>query len=168
MAIVAIVGLGLRDGNPVIGLIPRGGLWTSVGIGSAAGVATALALWLLHRIPPLRRLEGWQRNLVAGWSKGDAVAIAVLSGLAEEALARALLQPLIGLVPAAIVFALLHIAPDRRLWLWPLLAFVLGIVLGVAFAYGGYPAAAAAHLAINAFGLLRLRGPGKTLGGSAA
>lgn len=167
MAIVAIFGLGLRDGNPLIGLDPRGGLWTSIGVGSAVGVATALALWLLHRLPPLRRLETWQRNLVAGWSKGDAVAIAVLSGVAEEALARALLQPLIGLVPAAVVFALLHIAPDRRLWLWPLLAFVLGLVLGGVFVYGGYPAAASAHLAINAFGLLRLRGPGEKSGGSA-
>ena len=43
--------------------------------------------------------------MVAGWSKGDALAVAVFSGLAEEAFIRALLQPLIGLVPAAAVFA---------------------------------------------------------------
>lgn len=165
---LAIVGLGLRDGNPVAGLVPRGGLWTSIGAGLAAGVATALALWLLHKLPPLRRLEAWQHNLVAGWSKGDAVAIAVLSGLAEEALARALLQPLIGLVPAAMVFGLLHIAPERRLWLWPVMAFVLGLALGGMFEYGGYPAAAAAHLAINAFGLLRLRGGAERSDGPAA
>ena len=164
VAIVAIVGLGLRDGSPLTGLAPRGELWTSVGIGLGAGITIAFALWILHRLPPLRRLESWQRHLVVGWSRGDAVAIAVLSGLAEEALARALLQPLIGLVAAAIVFGLLHIVPDRRLWMWPLLAFVLGLALGGVFESGGYPAAAAAHLAINAFGLLRLRGQAEGTG----
>jgi CAAX protease family protein len=157
VAVVAIIGLGLRDGSPIAGLVPRGGLAVSVGIGVAAGIAMALTLWLLERLPPLRRLESWQRNLVVGWSRSDAVAIAVLSGLAEEALARALLQPLLGLVAAAMVFGLLHIVPDRRLWLWPVLAFVLGLALGVVFEHGGYPAAASAHLVINAFGLLRLR-----------
>ena len=64
--------------------------------------------------------------MVEGWSAGDALAVAVFSGLAEEALIRALLQPLIGLVPAAAVFAVLHLVPDRRLWMWPVMALLLG------------------------------------------
>jgi membrane protease YdiL (CAAX protease family) len=85
------------------------------------------------------------------------VVIALFSGLAEEALIRALLQPIVGLVPAALVFAALHIVPDRRLWLWPVLALVLGLGLGWVFEHGGYPAAASAHIAINLLSLLRLR-----------
>jgi membrane protease YdiL (CAAX protease family) len=95
--------------------------------------------------------------MVRGWSATDAVAVAVFSGLAEEALVRALLQPLIGLLPAALLFAALHFMPDRRLWLWPLLALTLGVMLGGLFEFGGYPAAAAAHITINAISLSRLR-----------
>jgi membrane protease YdiL (CAAX protease family) len=95
--------------------------------------------------------------MVRGWSATDAVAVAVFSGLAEEALVRALLQPLIGLLPAALLFAALHFMPDRRLGLWPLLALTLGVMLGGLFEFGGYPAAAAAHITINAISLSRLR-----------
>jgi membrane protease YdiL (CAAX protease family) len=87
----------------------------------------------------------------------DALSVALLSGLAEEALLRALLQPVIGLFPAAVLFAALHLVPDRRLWLWPVIALALGVMLGALFDYGGYPAAAAAHVTINCCALLRLR-----------
>lgn len=36
------------------------------------------------------------------------------------------------------------------------MAFALGVALGVIFRHWGYPAAAAAHAAVNAVGLLRL------------
>ena len=104
-------------------------------------------------------LEAWQRKMVKGWSMTDAAVVAVFSGLAEEALVRALLQPVIGLLPAALLFAALHAIPDRRLWLWPVIALLLGIVLGVLFEHAGYPAAAAAHIVINAISLLRLQRP---------
>jgi membrane protease YdiL (CAAX protease family) len=122
------------------------------------GAAAAGLLWLARRYPALEQLEHWQRKMVSGWSATDAMAVAVFSGLAEEALIRALMQPLIGLVPAALLFAVLHLVPDRRLWLWPVLALLLGFVLGLAFRMGGYPAAAAAHLVINALAFMRLRG----------
>ena len=82
-------------------------------------------------------------EMLAGWNLQDAFAVALLSGLAEEALMRAFLQPWIGLLPAALAFGLLHTLPDRRLWLWPVAAFVMGIILGLLYEYGGYPAAAA-------------------------
>ena len=85
------------------------------------------------------------------------VAVAVFSGVAEEALIRALLQPIIGLLPAAAVFAVLHVVPDRRLWIWPLMALSLGLVIGGAFSKWGYPAAAAVHVVINGLSLARFR-----------
>jgi membrane protease YdiL (CAAX protease family) len=156
IAAIALIGLAMRDGIPA-GLAAGGAPLTAVFLGLVAGVGGFVLMWVLRVFRPMRELERWQRQMVAGWSATDAVVIALFSGLAEEALIRALLQPIIGLVPAAMVFAVLHIVPDRRVWLWPVLALVLGLGLGWVFEYGGYPAAATAHIVINLLSLLRLR-----------
>jgi len=161
LGLVAIVGLALRDnGSPLVGLGPTGPLWLSLTMGLAVAAGSSLLLLVVRQLPALVRLERFQARLVRGWTVSDALAVALLSGLAEEALLRALIQPLLGLFPAAILFALLHLVPDVRLWMWPVIALVLGVVLGVLFDSFGYPAAAAGHVLINAFALLRLRGIG--------
>jgi membrane protease YdiL (CAAX protease family) len=157
VAVVALVGLWLSADGISGGLAAKGPLPTATLTGILAGVGSFLALWLIRGLRPLRELERWQLQMVRGWTVTDAAAVALFSGLAEEALVRALLQPLIGLLPAAAVFAVLHLVPDRRLWVWPILALVLGLVLGGVYELGGFPAAAAAHVAINALSLLRLR-----------
>lgn len=118
VGLLAVVGLGIRDGAPLPGLTPRGPLPVSLAAGTVLGLAMAAALWALERwvLPALRRLAAWQRAMVADWGRGEALAVAAISGLAEEAFARALLQPLVGLLPAAAIFALLHLPPDRRAW----------------------------------------------------
>lgn len=158
IAAIALIGLAFR-GEVLTGLAPRGAPLTAVLLGITAGVAGFAVMWVLRGLRPLNELERWQRRMVCGWSVTDAVAIAVFSGLAEEAMIRALLQPIIGLIPAALIFAALHFVPVRRLWLWPVLALVLGLGLGWVFERGGYPAAATAHIAINLISLLRLREP---------
>jgi membrane protease YdiL (CAAX protease family) len=157
VAIVALVGLSMRAEDVADGLAPRGTAVASVFTGLVIGLACAAGVLILRRLPALAALEMWQRHMVRGWSLTDAVAVSVFSGLAEEALVRALLQPVIGLLPAALIFAALHLVPDRRLWLWPVLALVLGVILGVIFNLGGYPAAATAHITINGFALIRLQ-----------
>ena len=119
-------------------------------------VAAAACLWVVRGARPLRELDRWQRRLVEGWDGADVASVALLSGIAEEALVRALLQPLIGLVPAALVFALLHLIPDRRLWAWPVTALVMGLVFGWLQQSYGYPAAATAHVLLNGVSLTRL------------
>ncbi len=158
VALLAIVGLGLRSGSPVEALLPHGSLLNALGAGGAAALGLSLLLLLLERlrVPGMARLVSWQRELVAGWTLSEALAIALFSGLAEEAFVRALLQPWIGLVPAAVVFGLLHLPPSREAWFWPVMAFGLGIGLGLLFARWGYPAAALAHAGINGIGFLRL------------
>lgn len=157
VAVVALIGLSLSANGVWGGLAARGSLAMAAIAGTLAGIGAFLVLWVIRGLQPLRALEGWQRDMVRGWTVTDAAAVAVFSGLAEEALVRALLQPLIGLVPAAAVFAVLHLVPDRRLWVWPILALILGIVLGGVYELGGFPAAAAAHVTINALSLIRLR-----------
>jgi hypothetical protein len=158
LGLVAIIGLAVRDGgSPLQGLAPTGPLWWSVVAGCGVAAAASLVLLVLRRLPALVRLERFQARLVGGWTATDALAVALLSGLAEEALLRALLQPLLGLFPAAILFAVLHLVPDARLWMWPVIALALGLLLGLLFNGFGYPAAAAGHVVINALALLRLR-----------
>lgn len=157
LGVIAIVGLAFRAGGPVPALAPTVSLLASLSIGAAAGVGSSLLMWFGRGLAPLRELQWFQQRLVRGWTVADAVSVALLSGLAEEALLRALLQPLIGLLPAAGLFALLHLVPDRRLWLWPVIAFTLGVVLGLLYDRAGYPAAATAHIVINTCALLRLR-----------
>lgn len=159
LALIAAVGLAFSEAGPAAALAPRGPLPAALAVGGAAGAGAVVVLWWLRRLPSLRRLERWQRGVVAGWSVVDAVVVAMVSGLAEEALIRAFLQPVIGLVPAALLFAVLHIVPDRRLWAWPLFALASGLLLGALFELRGYPAAAAAHVVINLVALLRLRRP---------
>jgi membrane protease YdiL (CAAX protease family) len=157
LGLVAIVGLAIKDGEPLTGLQPVGPMGWSILAGLTVAAAASGVLWLARKLPALDVLQRFQGRLVRGWTTGDALAVALLSGLAEEALLRALLQPLLGLFPAAILFAVLHLVPDRRLWMWPAIALALGLVLGLLFEHFGYPAAAAAHILINALALLRLR-----------
>jgi len=158
IAVIALIGLALRDDGVAVGLAARGSLAAALLLGCVVGAAVFVLLWLARTLlAPLRELEAWQRGMVAGWSVADVTAVAVFSGLAEEALVRAVLQPALGLLPAAAIFAVLHVVPDRRLWLWPVIALVLGVVLGWLYARSGYPAAAAAHVVLNALSLTRLR-----------
>lgn len=157
IALIAMIGIWLRDGGFATALTAPGAVAVAVLIGASVGLACFCLLWVVRSAGPLRDLESWQRRMVEDWSAGDAVAVALFSGLAEEALIRALLQPLIGLVAAAAVFAVLHFVPDRRLWMWPLMALLLGLVLGWVFAHWGYPGAATAHVVINGLSLGRYR-----------
>jgi hypothetical protein len=157
IALIAVIGIWLRDGGFATAFAARGHLAVAILTGFGAGFACFGLLWLLRAAGPLRDLEVWQRRMVEGWSAGDAAAVAVFSGVAEEALIRALLQPLLGLVPAAAIFAVLHFVPDRRVWMWPLIALLLGLVIGWVFERWGYPAAAAAHAVINGLSLTRYR-----------
>ncbi len=157
IAIVALLGLGVRDGSPLGGLLGRTGWAEALGAGVLIGLGMVVAQLALRWLEPLRQLEALQTELVGHWTVTDGLAVALLSGVAEEALARALLQPMIGLLGASAVFAVLHVVPDRRAWLWPVLAFVAGIVLGLTFERWGFPAAAAAHVTLNGVGLFRLR-----------
>jgi membrane protease YdiL (CAAX protease family) len=156
IGLLAVVCLLLSEQPIATSLSPRPGLALAALVGLAAGASIAACQWLLRKSPPLKSLERCLKEMVGHWSLGDALAVALLSGLAEEALLRALLQPLIGLFPAAGLFALLHIFPDRRAWAWPIIALAIGVALGWLFELHGYPAAATAHVVINAIGLTRL------------
>ena len=160
-ALLALTAIYFRTGDPLSAMRPATSLGVSLTVGAVCGLLIALADLLVSHVPAATVLESFQREMVAGWTFQDILAVALLSGLAEEALMRVFLQSWIGILPAAMVFGILHLLPDRRLWFWPFAAFVMGILLGLLYEYGGYPAAALAHILVNILSFARLLRPGR-------
>ena len=145
-------------------LSPRMPLAPSLAIGAALGVGLLLAAEALERTVPsfrhvsrlteraLRRLR-----LPRGW----ALALATASSVGEELLFRGMLLGWIGLVPQALLFGAMHPA-GRRGWSYPIFVALAGLALGaVVQATGRLSPAIAAHLVVNATGLLRTARSGR-------
>ena len=118
-----------------------------------------LGVWALLRrlFAPARELERELARLVLPLSRGETLALAWISALAEELFFRGALQGAVGLLPAAILFALLHFGPGRAFRVWGLFAFAAGLLLG-ALAAGreSIGAAIVAHALTNGINLARL------------
>lgn len=119
------------------------------------GLAVALAVVFLsrfavHRFDWARRLHTDFRSLLGPLSGREILILAVASAVGEELLFRGALQPMIGIWPQAVVFALLHIGPGMRFLPWTLSAFAVGLVFGWLFhATGDLGGPIVAHFAIN-------------------
>jgi membrane protease YdiL (CAAX protease family) len=81
----------------------------------------------------------------------EVLTIALASGVGEELLFRGALQPWIGLLPASILFALLHPPIRPGLEAWPWLALGAGLGMGLLAVWsGGLLAPIGFHVALNA------------------
>ena len=129
-----------------------------VGLGAGVGLAVFGLDQLAERLIPLfARMSVAFRELLGDLTAAQAIALAAFSSVGEELFFRGFLQGWIGLIPASILFGLLHIAPDRRLWPWPFLAIAMGFAFGFLFEYtGDLFAPVLAHFTINYFGLMAL------------
>ena len=87
----------------------------------------------------------------------DCLLLALLSGVAEEALFRGALQPRVGLVWASLLFSLAHLVPRRELLPWSVFSLAAGFLLGGLYAAtGNLVAPVVAHFTINAVNLRKL------------
>jgi len=101
-----------------------------------------------------RQLEAELSPLARGLPPGAILAVACLSALGEELLFRALLLPLVGLLPQAALFGLAHQLPGRARWIWVLWASIMGVVLGALYrTTGSILGPILAHAIINALNL---------------
>jgi membrane protease YdiL (CAAX protease family) len=131
--------------------------WGSPPRDVAAGVATALALALVNYLLLTRAPSNWVvdgvRNvyretiqpLFGGMSPAGAIVIGAAAGIGEEWLFRGILQPLVGIAGASIVFGLAHVGGVRMLafGVW---ATLMGLVMGtLAMVTGGLTAPMVAH-----------------------
>lgn len=170
LAAAGLVWLGAGREAPIgLGLFARPErLAVDLAVGAAAG-GGLVGLWEVgrRRLAAAAAVEATLAGLVAGLTRGEALALAFLSALAEEIFFRGAVQEAAGWLPAAALFGLLHLG-RRELRLWGLFALVAGLGLGGLVLWrGSLAAAVVAHFAVNARNLARLaRGaPGPPRGG---
>lgn len=129
----------------------------------AAGVAMAallLGLWAVGRrlFPAGREVEREIAALLGPLGREEALALALLSGIAEEVFFRGALQAWLGWLAAALAFGLLHVGPRRAFWLWTAFAVAAGLLFGLWVEQRGtLGAPILAHVLTNAVQLARLR-----------
>lgn len=160
LAVAAVLWLGLRDGAIPLVLFFDRDAWL-VDLAAGAGAAAALiGFWQLGLLllPGARALEKVIAETIGPLSTAEVITLASLSGFAEEVFFRGAVQSQWGILPATVLFALLHIGPGREFRLWTLFALVAGAALGALMIWrGNLLAPAAAHFAVNVVGLLRLQ-----------
>jgi membrane protease YdiL (CAAX protease family) len=70
------------------------------------------------------------QNFFGGFGFFSLLWISLLSGFAEEALFRGVIQPYAGLIWTSFIFGILHIGPSPKFLPWTGFAVVMGFVLG--------------------------------------
>jgi membrane protease YdiL (CAAX protease family) len=161
LALGGLVGLaaqGQRIGPRL--LVDPASWWLDVAWGIGCGAAL-LGLWLIARryLAAARSLEETLARLLGPLGREEIVALALISAVAEEVAFRGALQGAIGLVPTAIVFALLHVGPGAPFRLWSGYALLGGLAFGALAAQRQALAAPIlGHLIVNLIQLRRLVG----------
>jgi len=130
----------------------------------AAGVATAallITLWALARkgLQSARRVEAYIAGVVGDVARDEIIALAIISGVAEEIFFRGGVQGSWGLLWASGLFAVLHTGPGPAFRVWTLFALVGGILFGVLTLWSdNLLAAIVAHGVVNGWNLRDISG----------
>ena len=146
---------------PWLAISPLQGAGLSLVVGLALGFAVVVSSrWSVRRFRIARQLHEELGAVVQTMPVRGIVPLAVLSSLGEELFFRALLQPLIGVVPQALIFGFLHQTRGPGRWLWAGWAAALGLAFGCLFAAtGSLLGPVVAHALVNALNLFYLREP---------
>jgi membrane protease YdiL (CAAX protease family) len=164
-ALATALALALRDGVPWVHPEP----WVVEPLGvavvssAALGLAVATAIIAFTRVTVrrfgwARRLHSELRPVAVDLTLGQILVIAGLSSLGEELFFRGLLVPIVGVVPPALFFGLIHQMKGPSRWVWAGWATVVGLMLGAVFALtGSLVGPLLAHAIVNAANLAYLR-----------
>lgn len=107
-----------------------------VGIGGGLFLVWA-SRGLEKMIPSVETLTQGFGQMLGQFTPRHACLAAMASSLGEEIFFRGFLQSSWGLLFSSVVFALLHIGPDKRFISWPFLAFGASLLLGSLMVYTG-------------------------------
>lgn len=159
LALAGVVWIGIQRGRiPLSLFLDTRRWWLDLGLGTGAGLLL-LGLWsVAERIFPLaRELEARLAQALGPLNGSEALALAVLSGFAEELFFRGAVQGSLGWVAATLLFGLLHSGPGKAFRLWTLFAILAGAVLGLLMVWrGNLLGPVVGHFLVNAVNLRRL------------
>lgn len=159
LAVGGLVWIGLQRGQIDHAIFVRPDVWwTDIGIGLVAG-CLLLLVWMIVRqmLPAARRLEAELAEILGPLRTSEIVALALLSGFAEELFFRGAMQGAWGWLPATVVFALLHAGPGHTFRLWTAFAAVAGLTMaGLMIWRGNLLAPVITHVVVNGVNLGRL------------
>lgn len=153
---MALVGLLIAAGrgNPDLYRLGSPAGWQLL-VAPIVGFVVGLGVVWLTRVATrhfqwARELHGSFRDLLGPLTGHEIMILALASSIGEELLFRGALLPWMGVWLQALVFALLHVGPERRFLPWTLSALVMGLAFGwLAEWTGSLGAPIAAHFAIN-------------------
>jgi len=161
LALAGVIWIGFQKGAiPLSLFLDTRRWWLDLALGLGAGLLL-LGLWAAaeHVFPLARDLEARLSQALGPLSGSEALALALLSGFAEELFFRGAVQGTLGLLGATILFGLLHSGPGKELRLWTLFALLAGGVLGLLMHWrGNLLGPVAGHFLVNAVNLRRLSG----------
>jgi len=157
--------VGWRQGEIVPALfVDSRNWWLEALLGAAAG-GLLVVLWRVarRRLTSALELEQQLARLLGPLERHEVVALALLSGFAEELFFRGAVQGAWGWFPATVLFTLLHTGPGSTYRAWTAFAGVAGLVLaGLMLWRGNLLAPIVAHTIVNAVNLDQLVGESGT------
>ena len=163
LAVAGVVWIGLRLGTiPLALFVEPGALLVDLGLGLGAA-ALLVGIWSVGRrfVGSARRLEAELRRLLGPLDTGEVVALALLSGFAEELFFRGAFQGALGWPLATAAFALLHTGPGRVFRIWTAFALVAGLLFAALVEWRQTLAPAiVAHVVVNLINLRHLAASG--------
>lgn len=129
--------------------------WIDALLGVAVG-GLLIVVWRLARqkLTSAHVLERQLAELLGPLERHEIVALALLSGFAEELFFRGAVQGAWGWIPATVLFTLLHTGPGSTYRAWTAFAGVAGVALaGLMLWRGNLLAPVLAHVVVNAVNL---------------
>ena len=161
VAIAAVVWIGFREDTIPAALFLNPETWyLDLLYGIVAGLLL-VGLWEVARrsLTAARELESTLALLLTSLKREEALALAFLSGFAEELFFRGAMQGSFGILLTTLLFAFLHRGPGSGFRIWPVFALLAGALFGgLMFWRGNLLGPVVAHVLVNALGLWRLCG----------
>jgi membrane protease YdiL (CAAX protease family) len=159
LALAGVIWIGFQRGViPLSLFVDTRRWWLDLGVGLGTGLLLLAVWWGAERRFALaRELEARLAGVLGPLTLSEAIALALLSGFAEELFFRGAVQAALGWVAATLLFALLHSGPGKAFRLWSLFALLAGGIFGGVMAWrGNLLGPMVGHFLINAVNLRRL------------
>lgn len=152
--LLVAVGIGAARHHADVFLVgagpPRGLFVSALGGLAMGGVAVFFSRLVTRRLQWARVLHQEFHALVHQLGSVDIFLLALSSSVAEEAFFRGALQPMVGVVPQAVLFAALHFRPRPRFYPWTAMSLGVGMLFGLFTLWrGDLCMAIVAHFTIN-------------------